>query len=193
MEIVEENELTVLLDGVQLSEGDSIQHCSDTATYILAVNSAIPWTIASVGDWFTAEKADDAHVKIVFSENITGSERSGSIAVRDTQEHEVSLVVYQTETCTTIGVEVATAQWFNVWPNPARDLVRIRIDQEVRVDEEVSIELWTADGKLLQEQKQTDPATNVIELDVSAVSPGSYLLRISGTSKPSFSVPLIKY
>ncbi len=193
VEIVAENELSVYLGADQLTEGDSIQHCSDTISFSLVVNSSIPWIVVKSGNWFNVEKRGETGVEIFFTENTTGIERSGTLTVRDEQDHVINLVVYQSETCGPSGLQEARSPWFSVWPNPVEDLVRIQINAQLSAGENVHIELWTADGRLLKEIADQKPGIFSVEMDVSGYPSGVYYMQVHAVGKRRSVIPLIKY
>ena len=192
VEIVAENDLTVYWGAEQLLEGDSVQHCSETVTIALTVNSSIPWSITATGDWFTAELVDASHAEIVFSENTTGSERSGSIAVRDTQDHVVNLVVYQSETCIPDGVAADALQGYKVYPNPVQDVVTIELPEAGWIAGDLALRLYSADGRLLRSVSDEAGPDRLLTFEMQAYRQGIYYLVIEAAGGQRMRIPLVR-
>ncbi|MDT8433029.1 MAG: T9SS type A sorting domain-containing protein [Bacteroidales bacterium] len=190
--IVAENVLTVFLGTEELVEGDSVQHCSETVTVTLTVNSSIPWSITASADWFTAELVDASHAEIVFSENTTGSERSGSIAVRDTQDHVINLVVYQSATCIPDGIGTDALQGYRVYPNPVQDMVNIVLPASVPGSGEVVLRLYAADGRMLRSVTDVVGPGMLLTFDMQDYRPGIYYLVIEEAGGKRVRVPLVR-
>lgn len=192
VQIAAENELTLFLDDEQLQENDSVKYCSDAHTLTLTVNSDVPWTITSSGDWFTADQQDASHVSIVFTENTTGESRSGSIAVRDTQDHVINLVVYQSATCIPDAVPLDEAAGFRIFPNPVRAQLNIELPEAWNTQGEVALKLFAADGRLLKTLEAISAAEHSIMFDMRPYDDGIYYLVIEKSDRSVLQIPVVK-
>lgn len=94
-----------------------------------------------------------------------------------------------TRISTVINCRVATANTkngdaliehsFNISPNPATDHIQITIPQEVEMNK---LSIYNLNGQVLI-QKALDIQTKDIELDISHLSTGMYLLKVEGNSQ----------
>jgi uncharacterized protein YjdB len=192
VEIVAENELRVFLGTEQLSVGDSLKYCSDTVTIMLTVNSEVPWSIEATDPWYTADQVDAGHAKIFLSENTTGEERSSSIAVRDTQDHVLNFVVYQSATCIPDGVAAEAVQGYRVYPNPVQDLVTIELPETGWIAGDVEMRLYAADGRMLRHVTDVVGHDRLLTFEMHAYRPGIYYLVIEEAGAQRVRIPLVK-
>jgi hypothetical protein len=213
--VVDENAMELFVMDRQLFEGDTIGQCSEADTVVLIVYSVVPWSVESEsgsgsesgsesesesgsesgsgGAWFTVEKTNIYNAEIVFSENGTGAARSGSIAVRDTQEHVVNLVVHQSADCS--GTSVVAGGRFGVrcYPNPVSGRLAVELDGEL-FDGAVVLELIDVYGKRLQEvlAGEVIGERGAFYLEMGQYVPGVYFLRIADSAGPRVVVPVVK-
>ena len=77
--------------------------------------------------------------------------------------------------CYTVGVkELAVAEFFNVYPNPANNYVNVSFVNDSF--DEKQIKLFDTHGRLLHQELTTD---NFMQLDISNFSKGIYLLEVT--------------
>lgn len=63
----------------------------------------------------------------------------------------------------------------NIFPNPAIDILHLKFDE---LKEQVIVELYSSEGKLIQLQKVN---SSEMEIDMSKLSPGTYLLSVKSS------------
>lgn len=81
-----------------------------------------------------------------------------------------------------LGVqEVSDAQSFVVFPNPAKDVFSIRLDQPASVQ----VELIDLSGRVVAQQSKT--TTTIVEMNVSELASGTYLLKVTTDGTAAFS------
>jgi hypothetical protein len=158
----------------------------------LQVDSDIPWSITATGNWFTAVLVDASHAEIAFTENTTGSERSGSIALRDTQDHVINLVVYQSETCTPISVGTLAVDGYRVYPNPVQDKVTIELPDAGWSAGELVLRLYSSDGRLLRSVTEVAGHDRLLTFEMQAYRQGTYYLVIEQEGGRSMQIPLVR-
>ena len=150
--VVEPNSLRLYVVDRQLLEGDTITACEEADSVILIIYTSTPWTIESEGDWFTAEQVKTFNAKIVFSENTTGVDRVGSVAVSDTQNHVINLVVFQSGDCNPVGImDEESGGLFRIYPNPASERLVFEW-QQGDLPEVFQVDIFNNKGQL-KEQK----------------------------------------
>lgn len=192
VDIYAENELSLFAGGEEILDNDSLKYCADTVMFVLTVTSGIPWSIETSGDWFTADKINETTARIFFAENTSGSYRTGSFAVRDTQDHVVSLVLFQSASCIPDAVDDDLVNDFRVYPNPVQGLLTIEMSEAWISDGEVTVKLFGADGRRLKEMHSNAPSDGLVEIDMRAYQDGIYYLLFEKEGLPALRIPVIR-
>jgi hypothetical protein len=74
------------------------------------------------------------------------------------------------------GIEQASASEWRFYPNPARDVVII--ESAHFISGNVSIEITDVNGRIVFSEVIGASAGNKVEIDISALSRGSYMIRL---------------
>lgn len=69
---------------------------------------------------------------------------------------------------------------FVLFPNPARDVLNISVNELFLEEENKEVTLWDMSGKILAKQPVQDRVT---QLDFSSYTPGSYVVRMTVKGK----------
>ncbi|HNW70093.1 MAG TPA: T9SS type A sorting domain-containing protein [Bacteroidales bacterium] len=78
-----------------------------------------------------------------------------------------------------VGItEIAPALKFEVYPNPAKDMLNIRFEQATQDKNEIN--LFNVVGTLTK-QKEVSSGTTHVNFDVSHLAPGTYFLKVSNS------------
>lgn len=189
--IAKENELGVSVMGVQYSDGDSLKFCEGDTLVTVVVTSDIPWETEFAGEWVTAEKDGDQNIVLTISENTTGSDRSGSIVVRDTQDHVLNIVLFQSTNCTPGTVSTYGTGGFTVYPNPTKEVLIIEPRAGVQTDE-MDIYFSTMEGQIIRHLAKKGSAGEILMLNIGHLNTGVYILSIFEFNKPIYSIPVFK-
>jgi hypothetical protein len=195
--VVEENAMELFVMDRQMFEGDTIAQCSDADTVVLIVYSAVPWSVSAAGDWFAVTKTNIYNAEVVFSENLTGAARSGSVAVRDSQEHVMNLVVYQSADCSGNSIAVAEGgSGVRYYPNPVVGRLVVELDGGV-FRGRVTMGLFDVMGRMLQEVRPGEVVVSsgvggAVYLDMEDFQSGVYFLRVADDAGRRVVVPVLK-
>ena len=81
-----------------------------------------------------------------------------------------------------ITCETAPVDGYSVYPNPANGLLNIELELENHQGDDVSIEVIDINGKILQlQQVQLTRGYNHLEVDLSEIPSGVYMINFAGT------------
>ena len=189
--VVEENTLELYVMDDPLQEGDSIKRCADSALVTLIVYSQTPWEFEKNGSWFMAEKINNFNIEIKFPENTTGENRSGSIAVRDTQDHVLNLTIFQSGSCdpnSTVSEPILT---FTGYPNPVTDYFYIERNSEAQGAAHKAV-IYHISGRKVEEVPVNHRKQTRIEFDMRGYRPGVYYIRIMDERGAGHVLPVVK-
>ena len=120
-------------------------------------------------------------VTITHKDDLIGKDdaHNGELATQD-----FSLIVTGINQPQSLGLEHSDFKEFNVWPNPADDLLNVSIQSDL--SEEAFVTLYDVQGKRIINQK-LDASNAMFEgsVNIDSLSPGIYLVKVSQGSKQS--------
>jgi chitodextrinase len=158
-------------------DGDSLAlPNADAGTTTFGVMSNVSWTLSESADWLTLNPMSDsadATVTATFTENTSDSIRYAVIMVSGAGLMD-SLVISQLNDTTTGIFTPARQVLMEVYPNPTEQWVQVVAPAHTQ---RLDIGLYALSGQRLFHQQTRG---HEAKLDLSALVPGVYLLRING-------------
>jgi len=156
-------------------DNDRVHFSIPSLNHTVAVNTAYPLFLTEGGEY------DDNPVKLMIMNSIIAYSDDTIMGLK------IDNINLSAQNFTpTVGVDGFISSKFNVFPNPATDVVTITNNENIGIEE---ILMYDINGKTVKEQK--GKTENEIQLDVSNLSSGTYLLHIK-TSQGTAIKKLIK-
>ncbi len=164
-------------EGNSLRNNDIISlESPDAGSIVITVNANADWSITENSLWFNAVKEADSRIRINYLENISVMDKESPLKVTTTLNAELQVIVRQVARIS----QLSLSKFDDVvlYPNPAGDRTRLLFHQELHGKIRVSIS--SVQGIPLKTSEYEDlQANQIVELDLTGICPGQYLMIIS--------------
>lgn len=154
------------------------------------VNANFPWIAESNASWctLTITGGQDGTISADFTQNMTNESRIATIKVSSSSSPSLlpSQEVTVTQAKSTIGIDDLSAAGIRIFPNPARD--HVRISAEPGLTGELSVELQDVQGRKVFTDKIK--AVKDYELSLKSLPDGTYFITIR-TETSTFTQKLV--
>lgn len=147
------------------------------------------WQIQGSAGWlnFTADK-DNNTVTVSYDENTTGANRSAVFTLSAPEVNDFKVTFSQSNTLN--GVMENSLESLKIYPNPARKKWVIRNNTNTPI---ISYSLYDVSGKLLSIEPLALSANGEALIDISRLTKGVYILKLTDYKSRIFNKVAIKY
>jgi hypothetical protein len=128
------------------------------------------WTNVLAGTYTITAKAYDNSGKVTTSAPVTITVKAASMALASIEGNEVMM-----------SAPTSSSAGFRVYPNPAEDKIFVAFDAAMSNHESANLTIRNTAGSLVKSMPVT-LSGNGIEVDITALTPGTYVLTITGSS-----------
>ena len=163
-------------EGKPLYNNDTIKTGqSDAGSFSITVESNADWSVKENSLWFKAVKENNTSVKITYMENISVKNKKASLNITNSN-NELTVIIEQKARISNLNI--SKFENIKLYPNPANDHVYLYFGDDY--PGRIRISIASVQGFILQTRELDDTQANqIIELDVSGLQVGQYLIRIS--------------
>lgn len=153
----------------------TIKSDSGSVSFELITQDSCEWVAGSDQDWCGVTRSGKGHGTITasYTRNLTGKNRMALITVQGSSGGPVIIDTLIQQTANSITEP--SSDDFRIFPNPARD--QLAVESEEARHQPYRIEIFNGLGKNLTALPWADGRR--INIDLSALAPGFYVMRIS--------------
>lgn len=153
-------------------------------SFFITVNANAEWTVAENSLWFNAVKENDTRIRVNYLENISVVDKEDPLKVTTALDAEMQLIIKQEARISKINASKLGD--IALYPNPAGDKAVLRFAEANKG--KIRISISTIQGNIFKISEYEDiQADQIIELDLTGIRSGPYLMHISGrTDKKTF-------
>ncbi len=156
----------------------------EEGSFFITVNANAEWTVAENSLWFNAVKENDTRIRVNYLENISVVDKEDPLKVTTALDAEMQLIIKQEARISKINASKLGD--IALYPNPAGDKAVLRFAEANKG--KIRISISTIQGTIFKISEYEDiQADQIIELDLTGIRSGPYLMHISGrTDKKTF-------
>jgi uncharacterized repeat protein (TIGR02543 family) len=177
-------------EGTALRNNDVITLSnSDAGSLLITVDANAEWAATESSLWFKAVKESNTSLRVTYMENISVLDKQASLKITTALNAEIQIAIKQAARISKLNT--SKFEKIGIYPNPASSNTTICFGEEMKG--KVRISVSSIMGTLLKTIDLTDiQANQIIELDISGIRRGQYLIMIvDETGNKAFN--LIKY
>lgn len=166
--------------GTELRNNDVINlEKPEGGSFVLTVSANADWTVTENSLWFNAIKESDTRIRVNYLDNISVVDKEAPLVVTTALNAEMQIIVRQHARESQISL--SKLEDIVLYPNPAGNKAIVKFNGEH--NGKVIISVSSVQGILIKSAKFEDiEAGQIIEIDLSGLRSGHYLVLISDDS-----------
>ena len=175
-----EFELNNCIDNYLIINQSEFNVSPQSGTIDIGVDANVEWSVVEAENWLDATKINETIFTVDYDENTEESSRSAEITVSGDGVSSQIITIIQAGISVNAIYEIFENSIITIYPNPASDKFYIKSNSDIKHD--IIISIYDNAGKLMYSDKIDElPADDVVEIDISNLTYGTYILQLNNT------------